>query len=129
MFRVPCGGFLCNCCEDAGAEGHAAGFLGHGKMIGVFAEVEGAQFKVRSIKFVGGDEQSREYLRQQFLLLREGDVFVDDLFRESIKRINDTHSYDPIDADKDVNYRTDQKAPLLDLTIRLKKSVASLPNP
>ena len=59
------------------------------------------------------------------LLLREGDVFVDDLLRESIKRINDTRLYDPIDADKDVDYRTDQKAPLLDLTIHLKKSVAS----
>src|SRR5438128_5475102 len=86
---------------------------------------EGAQFSIRSIKFIGGDEQSRQYLRQQLLLLREGDVFVDDLLRESIKRINDTHSYDPIDVDKDVDYRTDQEAPLLDLTIRLKKTGAS----
>ena len=90
---------------------------------------EGAQFKVRSIKFAGGDAQSRQYLTQQVLLLREGDVFADDLLRESVKRINDTHSYDPIDADKDVYYRTDQKAPVLDLTIRLKKAVASLTNP
>jgi outer membrane protein assembly factor BamA len=86
---------------------------------------EGAQFKIRSIKFAGGDEQSRQYLRQQLLLLREGDVFVNDLLRESVKRINDTHSYDPIDVDKDVDYRTDQEAPLLDLTIRLKKTGAS----
>ena len=86
---------------------------------------EGAQFKIRSIKFVGGDEQSRQYLRQQLLLLREGDVFADDLLRESIKRINDTHSYDPIDADKDVDYRTDEEAALIDLTIRLKKTVAT----
>lgn len=86
---------------------------------------EGAQFKIRSIKFVGGDEQSRQYLRQQLLLLREGDVFVDDLLRESVKRINDTHSYDPIDAGKDVDYRSDEEAALIDLTIRLKKTGAS----
>ncbi|HBB95173.1 MAG TPA: hypothetical protein DC054_07260 [Blastocatellia bacterium] len=86
---------------------------------------EGAQFKIRSIKFVGGDEPSREYLRQQLLLLRAGDVFVDDLLRESVKRINDTHSYDPIDADKDVDYRTDEEAALVDLTIHLKKTGAS----
>lgn len=89
---------------------------------------EGAQFKVRSIKFVGGDEQSREYLRQQLLLLRAGDVFVEDLLRESVKRINDTHSYDPIDADKDVDYRTDEETALVDLTIHLKKSVVAAAN-
>jgi len=86
---------------------------------------EGRQFKIRSIKFAGGDEQSRQYLRQQLLLLREGDVFVEDLLRESVKRINDTRLYDPIDADKDVDYRTDEEAALLDLTIRLKKTGAS----
>jgi outer membrane protein assembly factor BamA len=88
---------------------------------------EGAQFKIRSIKFIGGDEQSRQYLGQQ-LLLREGDVFVDDLLRESVKRINDTHSYEPIDADKDVDYRTNEEAALVDLTIHLKKSVVAAAN-
>lgn len=85
---------------------------------------EGAQFKIRSIKFAGGDEQSRQYLRQQ-LLLREGDVFVEDLLKESVKRINETHSYEPIDAGKDVDYRSDEEAALIDLTIRLKKTGAS----
>ena len=90
---------------------------------------EGAQFKIRSIKFSGGDEQSKQYFRQQLLLLREGDVFVDDLLRESVKRINDTRSYDPIDVNKDVEFRTDKEAPLLDLTIHLKKSVAASASP
>lgn len=89
---------------------------------------EGAQFKVRSIKFAGGDSQTNDLLWRE-LMVRDGEVYNSDLFSKSITRINNTGLYDTIDFERDVEFQTNEKAGLLDLTIRLKKKVASAANP
>lgn len=89
---------------------------------------EGEQFKIRSIKFAGGDPRTTEMLRRE-LMVRDGDVFNSDLFTRSIARMNNTGLYDRIDADRDVEYRTNEKTPAVDLTIRLKKRIASSATP
>lgn len=88
---------------------------------------EDAQFRVRSIKFAGGDNKTNELLRRE-LMVRDGEVYNFDLFSKSIVRMNNTGLYDRID-DRDVEYKTDEKAALLDVTIRLKKKVATSVNP
>ena len=85
---------------------------------------EGHQFKVRSIKFSGGDKTTLEQLQRE-LMLHDGEVYNSDLFRQSITRINDTGLYDPIDVNRDVDYKTDDEAALLNLTIKLKKRVVT----
>jgi outer membrane protein insertion porin family len=86
---------------------------------------EDAQFRIRSIKFSGGDDKTNELLRRE-LMVRDGEVYNWDLFSKSISRMNNTGLYDRIDPDRDVEYQTNEKAALLDVTIRLKKKVASV---
>ena len=62
-------------------------------------------------------------------MVRDGEVYNPDLFSKSITRMNNTGLYDRIDPDRDVEYQTNEKAALLDVTIRLKKKVASSVSP
>jgi outer membrane protein insertion porin family len=89
---------------------------------------EAAQFRVRSIKFAGGDNKTNEMLRRE-LMVRDGEVYNSDLFSKSIIRMNNTGLYDRIDPDRDVDYQTNEKAALVDVTIRLKKKVAAAVSP
>ena len=69
---------------------------------------EDAQFRVRSIKFAGGDSKTNELLRRE-LMVRDGEVYNQDLFAKSIIRMNNTGLYDRIDPDRDVDYQTNEK--------------------
>jgi outer membrane protein insertion porin family len=89
---------------------------------------EDAQFRVRSIKFTGGDSKTNELLRRE-LMVRDGEVYNPDLFSKSITRMNNTGLYDRIDPDRDVDFQTNEKAALLDVIIRLKKKVAASVSP
>ena len=94
----------------------------------VIAIDEGKQFRIRSIKFTGGDNKTNELLRRE-LMVREGEVYNSDLFAKSIVRMNNTGLYDRIDPERDVEYQTNERAALLDVMIRLKKVVSSVANP
>jgi outer membrane protein insertion porin family len=85
---------------------------------------EAAQFRVRSIKFAGGDSKTNEMLRRE-LMVRDGEVYNSDLFNKSITRMNNTGLYDRIDPARDVDYQTNEKTALIDVTIRLKKKIAA----
>ena len=85
---------------------------------------DGAQFRVRSIKFAGGDSKTNEMLRRE-LMVRDGEVYNSDLFGQSITRMNNTGLYDRIDPNRDVEYQTNEKTALIDVTIHLKKKVAA----
>lgn len=89
---------------------------------------EGSQFRIRSIKFAGGDSKTTDMLRQE-LMVRDGEVYNSDLFSQSIIRMNNAGLYDRIDANRDVEYQTNEKTALIDITIKLKKKVASSATP
>lgn len=89
---------------------------------------EDEQFRIRSIKFAGGDNKTNELLRRE-LMVRDGEVYNSDLFSKSITRMNNTGLYDRIDPERDVEYQTNEKAAVLDLTIRLKKKIATAVSP
>jgi outer membrane protein insertion porin family len=59
------------------------------------------------------------------LMVRDGEVYNSDLFGESITRMNNTGLYDRIDPNRDVEYQTNEKTALIDVTIHLKKKVAA----
>lgn len=86
---------------------------------------EGAQFRIQSVKFAGGESKTNELLRRE-LMVRDGEVYNADLFSKSITRMNNTGLFDRIDPNRDVEYQTNEKAALLDVTIRLKKKVAAV---
>jgi hypothetical protein len=62
---------------------------------------------------------------QKELMLHDGEVYNNDLFRQSVARMNDAGLYDPIDVNKDVDFKTDNEQAALSLTIRLRKRVVS----
>jgi outer membrane protein insertion porin family len=89
---------------------------------------EGKQFTVRSIKIDGADKTLTDVLRRE-LMLRAGDIFDNELFHESVTRMNRTGLVNPIDSERDVYFKDNQQKAstepaLLDLVIRVKKSSA-----
>jgi outer membrane protein assembly factor BamA len=81
---------------------------------------EGRAFILRSIKFEGNGNIPTDVL-QSILLVRDREIFSKERFDESIKRLNQLRLFEEIDADKDVNYKSDNESPELDITIHLKK--------
>ena len=80
---------------------------------------EGKRFRLVSIKFDGGDLPEQE-LRDLFLI-REGDVFNQKLFEESVNKLNDTGLFYFIDKDKDCDFRTDDEAVTVLIVIKLQR--------
>jgi outer membrane protein insertion porin family len=78
---------------------------------------EGKQFKIHSIKFEGVDLP--EKLLRDLFVIREGDVFNQQTFEQSIEKLNDTGLFTAIDKDGDVDYRTNEAQGQLSLTIRV----------
>ncbi len=80
---------------------------------------EGQQFTLRNISFRG--DNLRESEVRQLLLVREGDVYSQKSFEESIRRINETGWFNRVDKDKDVDYRTNEEEKLVDVVIKLSR--------
>ena len=80
---------------------------------------EGKQFTLRNISFKG--DNLPESAVRQLLLVREGDVYSQKSFEESIQRINDTGWFNRVDKDKDVDYRTNEEENLVDVVIKLSR--------
>jgi outer membrane protein insertion porin family len=89
---------------------------------------EGQQFRIRSIKFTGGDKATTDLMRRE-VMVHDGEIFNHDLWKQSVAKMNNTGLFDPIDIDKDVDYKGDQNTPLFDLIIHLKRTVPSSTNP
>ncbi|HEX5703980.1 MAG TPA: POTRA domain-containing protein [Pyrinomonadaceae bacterium] len=85
---------------------------------------EGQQFTLRNISFKG--DNLPESAVRHLLLVREGDVYSQKSFDESIRRINETGWFNRVDRDKDVDYRTDEKEKLVDVVIKLSRRDVTL---
>lgn len=80
---------------------------------------EGTRFRLRSVNFIGDDVPEWE-LRDLFLV-RDGDIFDQQLFEESIKRLNEMGWLDPLDVDKDVDYKRSGEEGLVAIIINVRK--------
>jgi outer membrane protein assembly factor BamA len=80
---------------------------------------EGNRFSLQSISFVGDFIPGPH--PENFLTIRVGDVFNQTLLWQSIARLNECGLFEPIDADKDVDFRTNQEEDLVSLSIKLRK--------
>jgi outer membrane protein insertion porin family len=80
---------------------------------------EGKRFKVHKISFKA--EDISDAALRQLMLLREGDVYNQKLFEQSVRKINETGLFNFLDQDKDVDYRTNEEEKLVDLVIKLTK--------
>ena len=78
---------------------------------------EGRQFLIGSIRF-SGSNLPRKDLRQ-LLALRDGEVFDQESFETSIRVLNQSFLFEPIDPHKDVEFKTDEESAVLNLVIKL----------
>jgi outer membrane protein assembly factor BamA len=78
---------------------------------------EGKQFKIHSIKFSGNNLPQKVLF--ELLLIREGEVYNQELYEKSIEKLNDSGLFDPIDKDRDVDFVTDEAKGLVDLLIKV----------
>jgi outer membrane protein insertion porin family len=80
---------------------------------------EGKRFTLRSLTLIG-ELLSEEELGELFLI-RVGDIYNERLFAESIKRLNDSGRFEPLDKDKDADFRTDEEEGTVGIVIKLRK--------
>jgi len=83
---------------------------------------EGRQFRLRSIKFQGKNLPEKEL--RKLLLIREGDIFRERLFKRSVDQLNDTEWFEFIDKDKDTDFRTNEEEGLIDIVIKVTERPA-----
>ena len=79
---------------------------------------EGKQFTLRRLEFVGNTFTRDDVLRRE-MLLNEGDIFNQAAFELSILRLNQLGYFDPIDKEKDADYRTNEEEALVDANIKV----------
>ncbi|HYR77194.1 MAG TPA: outer membrane protein assembly factor BamA [Pyrinomonadaceae bacterium] len=81
---------------------------------------EGKQFTLRRLEFTGNTFTRDNVLRRE-VLINEGDIYNQNSFEYSIVRLNQLGYFNPIDKDKDADYRTNEEEGLVDVTIKVSE--------
>jgi outer membrane protein insertion porin family len=79
---------------------------------------EGKQFSLRRLEFLGNTFTRDNVLRRE-VLLNEGDVYNLTAFEYSVLRLNQLGYFEPIDKDKDADFRTDEEAGQVDINLKV----------
>jgi outer membrane protein insertion porin family len=79
---------------------------------------EGKQFTLRRLEFTGNTFTRDNVLRRE-VLINEGDIYNQAYFEYSITRLNQLGYFNPIDKDKDADFRTNEEEGLVDLTVKV----------
>jgi outer membrane protein insertion porin family len=79
---------------------------------------EGKQFTLRRLEFLGNTFTRDNVLRRE-VLINEGEIYSQTTFEYSVLRLNQLGYFDPIDKDKDVDYRTDEESGNVDVNLKV----------
>jgi outer membrane protein insertion porin family len=79
---------------------------------------EGKQFTLYHLEFVG-NTFTRDFVMRREFLINEGDIYNQTAFEYSILRLNQLGYFDPIDKDKDADFRNDEDSGLTNLTVKV----------
>lgn len=79
---------------------------------------EGKQFRLRRLEFLGNTFTRDNVLRRE-VAVNEGDTFDQTLWEFSVLRLNQLGYFDPIDKDKDAEFRTDEEVGDVDINLRV----------
>jgi outer membrane protein assembly factor BamA len=88
---------------------------------------EGRPFAVGLVAFTGVDKERGGRLVER-MLIKRGEIFSRERFRAGLEQINQTGEFEAIDADRDVDYRRDQKSSSVDIVVHLKTRGGSNPD-
>lgn len=80
--------------------------------------LEGRQFTLRRLEFQGNTFTRDTVLRRE-VLVNEGDIYSQVSFEYSILRLNQLGYFEPIDKEKDVDYKTDEDTGDVDVNVRV----------
>lgn len=81
---------------------------------------EGKQFTLRRLEFTGNTFTRDNVLRRE-VLINEGDIYNQNYFEYSVTRLNQLGYFNPIDKDKDADYRTNEEEGLVDVTLKVSE--------
>jgi outer membrane protein insertion porin family len=79
---------------------------------------EGKQFSLRRLEFIGNTFTRDTVLRRE-VLLNEGDIYNQTAWEYSIVKLNQLGYFDPIDKDKDADFKTNEEEATVDLTLKV----------
>jgi outer membrane protein insertion porin family len=79
---------------------------------------EGKQFTLRRLEFTGNTFTRDNVLRRE-VLVNEGDIYNQQYFEYSVTRLNQLGYFNPIDKDKDADFRTNEEEGLVDVTVKV----------
>jgi outer membrane protein insertion porin family len=83
-----------------------------------FTITEGKQFSLRKLEFLGNTFTRDNVLRRE-ILVNEGDVYNQRAFEISVLRLNQLGFFDPIDAERDADFRTDDEQAQVDINLKV----------
>src|ERR1051325_10292494 len=81
---------------------------------------EGKQFTLRRLEFTGNTFTRDNVLRRE-VLINEGDIYNQQYFEYSVTRLNQLGYFNPIDKDKDADFRTNEEEGLVDVTVKVSE--------
>jgi len=81
---------------------------------------EGKQFTLRRLEFTGNTFTRDNVLRRE-VLINEGDIYNQAYFEVSITRLNQLGYFNPIDKEKDADYRMNDEEGLVDVTVKVSE--------
>ena len=81
---------------------------------------EGKQFTLRRLEFTGNTFTRDNVLRRE-VLINEGDIYNQNYFEFSVTRLNQLGYFNPIDKDKDADFRTNEEEGLVDVTVKVQE--------
>lgn len=79
---------------------------------------EGKQFSLRRLEFMGNTFTRDNVLRRE-VLLNEGDIYNQTAWEYSIVKLNQLGYFDPIDKDKDADFRTNEEEATVDINLKV----------
>lgn len=79
---------------------------------------EGKQFSLRRLEFIGNTFTRDNVLRRE-VLLNEGDIYNQTNWEYSVIKLNQLGYFDPIDKDKDADFRTNDEEATVDINLKV----------
>ncbi|HEV2859517.1 MAG TPA: outer membrane protein assembly factor BamA [Pyrinomonadaceae bacterium] len=81
---------------------------------------EGKQFSLRRLEFLGNTFTRDNVLRRE-VAVNEGDIYDEALWDFSVLKLNQLGFFDPIDKEKDAEFRTDEERGEVDINLRVNE--------
>jgi outer membrane protein insertion porin family len=79
---------------------------------------EGKQFSMRRLEFIGNTFTRDNVLRRE-VLLNEGDIYNQSAWEYSIIKLNQLGYFDPIDKEKDADFKTNEEEATVDVNLKV----------